>query len=233
MGSEGFVLASADDNAVEILGYSDEGKFDPNNIPDCMKFLMECYARQISSLSETSAAPQKTIARTQSTEVIQPLLGNLKWDQMPPNNLKCPLTVGGSSNSQYNGGRAATGCVTTALAQVMYYHKHPKQGYGSIEFDVTEGVGKAKWSVDLYNDAYHWESMATHKDYFAKSGSSYNLSNQGVNDVATLMRDLGMALRTSYGPASGSVRTRLIPAIINYFDYNAESIELVEMKKIG
>ncbi|MBQ0049632.1 MAG: C10 family peptidase [Bacteroidales bacterium] len=235
-GNDGYVITAADDEARTILGYSTNGTFDPDNIPDGMSFLFDLYAQDISSLSTAPARSQRRAPAkaTESVARIEPLLGEIKWDQMPPYNLYCPVAMGGTSNGQSNGGKAATGCMTTALAQIMAYYKHPAHGYGSLEFGVKEGLNTSLWSVDIYKDYYNWEKMGNHRSDFATTSSGkYNTSDPGVDGVAKLMRDLGLALRTQYGSASGAYDNRIIPALVNYFDYDFSTIAMVERKNTG
>ena len=55
---EGFVLVSAEDEARTVLGYSDEGTFDVNNIPENMQFWLQMYADELRRLGDR--APQKS-----------------------------------------------------------------------------------------------------------------------------------------------------------------------------
>ena len=118
----GFVIVSADDRATEILGYSDAGSFDVNNLPDNFRFLLESYATELEDLSavpETDAVPMipvKASAQTGNTSVA-PLLGNILWDQGDPYNSFCPTLQ--------NGNKAAVGCVATAMSQIMRYYQWP------------------------------------------------------------------------------------------------------------
>ena len=49
---KGFVLVSAEDNTRAVLGYSDEGTFDANNIPENMQFWLKMYADEMRSATE-------------------------------------------------------------------------------------------------------------------------------------------------------------------------------------
>lgn len=120
--SEGFVILAADDLAPEMLGYAPSGTFDPDHLPDGLRYWLGELDRQISlaidcntplysSIQETAhaaphAAPRKDIA---------PLL-TCQWGQDAPYNDECPII---------KGSRAYTGCVATAMAQIMFYHKYP------------------------------------------------------------------------------------------------------------
>lgn len=235
-GSQGYVITAADDEARTILGYSTDGIFDPENMPENMVFFFDLYAQDISSLSTTPVRSQKRAPAKADESVgrIEPLLGAIEWDQMPPYNLYCPVTVGGTSHGQYNGGRAATGCMTTALAQIMAFHKHPAHGYGSLEFEVNEGMKKVLWTANIYQNTYAWDRMGNNKNEFAQNASgNYNTSDPGVDGVATLMLDLGLALRTTYGPASGASDGRIIPALSNYFDYDYSTMTMVQRRLTG
>lgn len=112
--SEGFVIVSRDDRTPAILGYSYEGFYNPLGSPDNMEAFLQGYADEMEQLPATAraraAAPQKAVRNS-----ISPLLTTL-WKQGSPYNDQCP-TVGGQ--------RAVTGCVATALAQVMNYHQYP------------------------------------------------------------------------------------------------------------
>ena len=112
--SEGFVIVSRDDRAPAILGYSDEGFYNPQEVPDNMEAFLKGYANEMQQISATprarAAAPKKAVRNS-----ISPLLTTL-WKQGSPYNDQCP-TIGGK--------HAVTGCVATALAQVMNYHQYP------------------------------------------------------------------------------------------------------------
>ena len=111
--NQGFVIISGDDRINPILGYSDEGYFDDNNVPINMKDLLEDYAQQISQLDlvepsilkSALAAPKgENVVDTRNS--IAPLL-TTKWDQARPYWDKCPQVQNedGEYESSY------TGCV--------------------------------------------------------------------------------------------------------------------------
>ena len=111
----GFVIVSGDDRAPEILGYSDSGTFDTQDIPENMRAWLQGYAEQIQLLDqvESPAAARAAISlRETPWTAIAPLI-QTKWDQKKPYNAKLPKFVDGSD--------CVTGCVATAMAQVLYY----------------------------------------------------------------------------------------------------------------
>ena len=93
------MIISANQQTKTILGYSDEGNFDNQNIPENLKQWLAVYAGEIESIN---LQPEKSV--TQPTKIVQnstensnlaasvsPLLRNIKWNQNSPYNLLCPI----------------------------------------------------------------------------------------------------------------------------------------------
>ena len=106
----GFVIASADDVAVPVLGYCDNGAFDPNNIPINMQAWLDGYGEEISKARESGVVPKGNAPAHASRKKINPMIKST-WDQDAPYNDMCI----------FDGNRCATGCVATGMAQIMYY----------------------------------------------------------------------------------------------------------------
>ena len=209
---EGFVLVSAEDNARAVLGYSDEGTFDANNIPENMQFWLKMYADEMRREAKGDEAKGKVDRRKvkgerreaveESYPTIAPLLGETRWGQGEPFNNKCP---------EINGERTVTGCVATALSQIMYIHKYPTKGIGSHSYTTeTEGLTV---SANFGNTTYDWANMIpNYKD-------SYTTTQ--ANAVATLMHHVGVAANMDYTvDGSGAVSSIALAAITEYFGYN-------------
>ena len=126
---DGYVIIAGDDRVEnEVLGYSDNGAFDYNQIPENMKYWLGEYERQIEFMQKNAIEEKKVETKELSTSVA-PLLGNIKWGQGSPYNLLCPTLA--------NGKKAATGCTATALAQIMYYWRWPDVGVGSLTYQYS------------------------------------------------------------------------------------------------
>lgn len=225
----GYVITAADDDAMTILGYSTEGTFDPDNIPDGMRYMFGLFAEEIGSLSTVPAALRKAPLKAETTmpyevhatDPIEPLL-ETRWGQLQPYNRYCPFMIEMSDN----GAASATGCMTTALAQIMRYHEWPQRGQGSTFMKVRRGVAYDDTTIKYYEHTYDWDVMYAHRDDYPYTKSSdgkrriYSTSEASVHNVSQLMFDLGVALRTEYGSSSGAGTNRLLPALLNYFDYD-------------
>ena len=116
---------SSDDRLLKILGYSDNGVFNPETAPygllDMLNEYDGQYANVYSHLGKITKGQQKATTNT----VVQPLI-NSKWDQSLPYNLQCPKDI-----KSTEGDNCVTGCVATAMAQVMNFYKYPNSGTGS------------------------------------------------------------------------------------------------------
>ena len=202
----GFIIVSGDDKAAPVLGYCDEGSFDANDIPDGMRYWLDCYAEQMQYLrlhpESAYVAP-----RSQPNVMITPLL-TCKWNQNSPFNDQCP-TYGAAQT------RAMTGCVATATAQVMYYHKWPQQGTGEFTYVCNvNGEGEQTLSADFGSTTYDWNNML---DYYTPNG----YSEAEGNAVATLMSHVGIASHMNYGSTSGTPLYAAMEAMRLYFGYNS------------
>lgn len=203
---DGFVIVSGDDMAAPVLGYSDEGTFDADRIPDGLRYWLECYGEQMQYLRSHPASAYVP-RRAESTLVVTPLLAT-NWNQNSPYNDQCP-TFGTA------GERAAVGCVATATAQVMNYHKWPKQGAGEFTYVCNVGgMGEQTLSADFGSTTYDWDNMLD--NYIAG-----NYSATEGNAVATLMSHVGIASHMKYGNTSSIATFAAMEALRLYFGYNS------------
>ena len=219
--AEGFVLVSAEDEARAVLGYSDKGSFNQEDIPENMRFWLQMYADEMRSATEAKAAvndrgekakgkvnrrkgdeAMRREVEAESYPTIAPLLGETVWGQGEPFNNKCPLQ---------NNKRTVTGCVATALSQIMYAHKYPTKGTGSHSY--TTETKKLSVSANFGKTTYDWANMIPNYN------SSYTTAQ--ANAVATLMYHVGVAANMDYTvDGSGAVSSIALAAITEYFGYD-------------
>ena len=202
----GFTIVAGDDCAAQVLGYSDEGTFDINNINPELKWWLSQYEQEISS-AITNGAPAYAAASTQSfgndRTPIKALVTS-RWDQSAPYNNACPMY----DTSK----RCVTGCVATAMAQVMYYHKWPEIGTGSHSYSTEINNNNQSLSMNFANVTFDWAKMTD--TYDSSSTDAQNLA------VATLMSACGISVDMKYGLSSGTQTSRVVDALYTYFDYD-------------
>ena len=216
--NEGFVIVSGDDFAHDILVYSEEGSFDPEHINPNFRFWLNRLQKQISHASAETAVDK----RLPQVTAISPLLKNaagqeIKWDQETPYNNLCPMDPRDNT-------RSLTGCVATAMAQIMYKWQYPTRGTGSYSYeweacldDDCERLATARTlSANFGATTYDWANMK------ATYGSSYTTAQ--ANAVATLMYHCGVACNMLYGgdaSGSGSFTDYMASGAVNFFGYRA------------
>lgn len=208
--SDGYVLVSGDDRAPLILGYTDKGTFDGKDIPQSMKGMIESWSDQIVWLATHPS--YKAAVPPEVAVPVNPLLGDIQWDQGDPYNRKCP------SVQQYDQwgdaadkGPAATGCVATALGQIMYYHKWPEYGKGSVSY-TSDGDEKFPVVETFEGVKYNWDAMLP--KLTSKSPSD------AIDAVSTLLYHLGASFESAYGASTGATDTSVAPALLRHFDYD-------------
>lgn len=185
-GSDGFVIVAGDDNVSPILGYSDEGTFDPDKVPQNVAKWLEGYKTEIRYVidkdiqanqeitDEWQKLKSANIEAISATASVNPLI-KTKWDQGTYYNSLCP-------------DGSLTGCVATAMAQIMKYWNYPATGSGFHSYNhSTYGT----LSANFGSTTYQWSSMP-------------NVVNSSNNAVATLMYEVGVSVDMDYSPEGSS-----------------------------
>ena len=124
---EGYLILSADDCMPAVLGVVEGNSFDYDKLPDNMKWWLSQYDVSISSYSAKGRKYASSSTAKKAKKDIEPLLGDIQWNQWAPYNMLCPVM--GKME-------APTGCVATAMAQVMGMYQWPKRGYGKNEYQM-------------------------------------------------------------------------------------------------
>lgn len=188
--NRGYVVLPANDDAPSLLGYSDS-PLDLTSNPT-LQWWLSTYSAQIAAGGH---APMGRSARA----AIEPLIAT-RWDQSAPYNDLCP---------ELNGARCVTGCVATAMAQVLNHHQWPDRGTGSHSY---------AWQSDTISfnfgaTTFDWANMTN--TYGAESTAKQNLA------VATLMNACGVSVDMNYSPSeSGASSTDVPQALVDYFNYD-------------
>ena len=201
----GFVVIAGDNRFPPVLGYSVTGFFTAGNIPPAMQDWMSEMNREIAYLQSHHEARVHEPVKRQTP--VGPLM-TTRWSQDWPYNLYCPVyTVSGGTE------QAVTGCVATAMAQIMNYHQWPLQGRGSHSYfcNVNE-TDPTTLSADFSQSVYEWDKML---DFYDE-----NSSEESCTAVARLMSDAGISIDMNYGSSSGAQESAVMTAATRYFDYS-------------
>ena len=198
-GDHGFVIVAADDRATPVLAYSTTDTLQLPETDAPVREILGGYHTQILTRAERlDHATEQTAAQwemlrsgtfsicAQQANAVLPLI-TTQWDQSPYYNQYCPFDSSWQAN-------AVTGCVATAMAQVIRYWQWPKQGYGTCAYTHYKyGYLHTDYSQNGYNYANMPEKL------------NKNSTSVQVDAVARLMADCGIGVGMGYSPTgSGS-----------------------------
>ena len=190
---QGFVIVSGDDCMPAILGYTEQGDFDPEVLPPALLDWLEGQSQMISAAQEQGAEPMAVAAASGKAD-IAPLV-TAHWSQGAPYNNLCPYRKDG-------GGRALTGCVATAAAQVAYYWR--KELPDRTQYDTpTYSYGDAPVTESIpEGTVLQWELM---QDSYGSS-----TPDDMETAVATLMSVIGTSTWLTYGSSTSGQISNLV-----------------------
>ena len=202
---EGFVIVSGDDNAEPVLGYSDRGELDLDNMPANMVEWLRLNELYVESCAKRESSAVGTSRTGNGTVVVEPLLGDIMWGQDFPFNEMCPTYYSGGQNLHYY-----VGCVATAATQIMRYYRYPQQGTGSKSY-VFKGQ---TLSADFGNTTYDWDNMLA---FYPSDG----VSQEQIDAAATLAYHFGVSVEMEYAENGSGALSMLVPhALKTYFGYD-------------
>lgn len=204
-GGRGFVIVSGDERTEEILGYGMDCQFDEARIPETMKGWLDIYTSEISALQNgvTNTRPLRVPLHSAVAHLV-----TTSWGQGDSN------STGSAYNQQcpkLNGTYCVTGCVATAMAQIMRFHKWPQNYTSAIpSYTSNDNVG---YLSSLSRVKLDWANML----------ERYNegQTTAQCKAVAQLMRYCGQSVKMDYDPdASSAYTSDVAMALRTYFDYD-------------
>ena len=219
---KGYVIVSGDDRTAQVLGYADSGSFDESKMPENMRSWMQFYADKIeyicdNNISIKKESPVKRAARKAMKvhHSITPIL-KCKWNQSAPYNLKCPMYY---KEDGTTGEHSVTGCVATAIAQVLYHHKYPDATKMRIppmsnKYDTPDGQKTVSLKGIEKGTTIDWASMC--------DNYTGNETQAQKDAVAELMLIVGQAMKMQYGEISSSSYAQARQLLVNYLGFDDE-----------
>lgn len=192
-----FVIVSGDDRLPAVLGWSECGAFDEDNLPPNLRELLAGYEAEISAALQSESISTRAILTPTYHPAIAPIC-KTKWGQGAPANLQCP-------ESEYAGYKSLAGCVAVAMAQVMKTHEWPVKSSGERE------------GFKFGTKAFDWKNML---DEYPDD----KYSDAQAQAIAQLMSECGRSVDMSYGYYSSGAHTRKVPfALSEYFGYSKDA----------
>lgn len=204
----GFILVSADDCVLPVLGYSLTTRFEVKDMPVHLRRWLESYEEQIVFYSRRySNGPQYEgdpvreqwqqlaagrVPAPMLPTAVAPLVSTT-WNQSPLYNDLCPFDSAANRP-------AVAGCTAIAMSQIMKYWNHPAVGYGSRSYVCDNGdTNFGTLSANFGATTYDWTNMPT-----ALTGAS---SATEINAVATLVYHVGVSVNMRYSVSGSGAAT--------------------------
>ncbi len=202
----GFAVIAADDLLPAVLGVS-TARYSYGKNPN-FEWWFKATAETARNMVKNNAPMRITTPDpAKYPEEVLPMV-TTKWYQTEPYNNMCP-TFSGTT-------KCLTGCVATAMAQVLNYHETPEHGVGArtIYYPQRNTNGEAV-TANFEEDYYDWLNM---RDIYVEG----EYSEEEANAVALLMRDCGVAADMQYGgpsEGSGAYSTDAADGLRKYFGF--------------
>ena len=204
--NNGFVLVSGSDLTDAVIGYSDSGALDLQHLPDNMRAWLQGYTASVRQLESAGTTATSRRSGTSAKAPIAPLTKS-QWNQGAPYNSLCPILEKDK--------RSATGCVITAIAQVMYYYRSPQTmtktipGY-SFDYEKADKTKATYTMPALEPITFEWDKMRpTYQE------------NETGEEVARLMQYLGAATQAQYClESTNATGYKALEALQTYFGYD-------------
>ena len=165
---QGFVVVSRSEAFNPVLATS-ETRFDADNLPDGLKWWLETINESL--LTREAAAPTRAYTPVENFVMTQ-------WDQGSPYNSMTP-EVGGK--------HCPTGCVATAMAQILKYYNYPEKSEGISYYNVGNDPTDIRYE---FNTTFKWDLIQV-----SYKGECSDESKQAVGE---LMRDCGYSVKMQY-----------------------------------
>lgn len=205
---EGYVIVPGDDAIETMLGYTDEGEFDYQTIPDNMRYWLDRQAAYLQYLQSTpNAAPRKVPVHAK----VEPMV-TTKWNQGDPYNQECPM--------YFNLGRSITGCVATAMAQVLYYQRAKSVTETQADIPAYDANTEHETYGRLHVEGIPAGSPIDWDNMLDTYGSGATAKQKTA--VAQLMHYCGVAVEMDYTNSSSGAYSSMVPeAFKKYFGYGS------------
>ena len=207
----GFVIASGDERAHAVLGYSTEKSLDEHNLPEGLRAMLRQYAVEIATLraeGETNESEEE-LSYDPAWTAVAPMITS-DWGQRDPYNRQAPISETGSP--------CLTGCPSTMLAQLMDYYQY--QNWKVEEETWHSGVSAIQIDRDVtvrFDSPVNWSLLR-------RSYNQGEFTEAEANEVAKLMKYTGAAMHIEYGSSGSGVNpNNVLDNIARVADYGLQA----------
>ena len=194
-----FIIVSGDERMKEVLAIGNHfSDGDSGGLPEGLVGLLETYRQQYEQLQAGEIIPEDAVVTIDIPDV-EPMI-KTKWRQGTPYNNLCPKGC-------------PSGCVATAMSQVMNYHQFPSTGLGA--FSYTSRSRGFKCSYNFEDATFYWDRL---KNTYPTSTLG---DIPGAEEIAQVTYACGVSVGMDYdSDGSGAYMSDVPYALIHFFGYN-------------
>lgn len=220
----GWAIIAADDRVNPVIGYSYEGRFTIDDMPENLQWWMDGVSGTIDEVRRSGAEASASVraawesllsGATPVTNGYKKYIETALWRQTEPYNDLCPIVNGETK-------RSVAGCVATSMAIIMHSNRWPAHGKGVIGGYTTYSYETyiPAYSIEEHN--YNWDIMS---DENVTAGKTKQWTAIQKEQVAQLIHDCGVAVQTDYtSEGSSSYSGLLLKAIQKNMRYSDKAV---------
>ena len=207
----GYVIASGDERAHAVLGYSTEDMFDGRNLPEGLRAMLRQYAVEIATLraeGDTNDSEEK-LSYDPAWPAVEPMI-TADWGQEDPYNRQVPVTNTGAS--------CVTGCPATMFAQLMDYYQYQNWKVEEETWYSGSGPKEIHRNVTVrFDSPVDWSLLK-------RNYTTEEFTEAEANEVAKLMKYTGAAMHIDYGyEGSGVDGDNVLDNMARVADYGLQA----------
>ncbi len=207
----GFVIISGDDRTQKVLGYSDKGHFDLNDMSESTETLLDQYVNDMEILDKmdglkkaNASAAASSPSQTPTATAVQPLM-TVNWHQLDPFNQKCPAYTSSK--------KCALGCTALAMGQLIYHYRDrmPAKLETTIPGYTCSSHSSIKPASINKGVAFNWDKM------FDKHNGSQTSTQ--LSAVANFLYYVAVSIKSDFWGTTTAYLSQVAVAMPTYFGF--------------
>lgn len=205
----GYAILSADSRVPALLAYSNDGEIYPELQEMIDRFVQNIDENLHKNIELSQSASGSELRATRIKDApIEPLLKDIAWGQWAPFNLNAPA---------FGEKQAPVGCVATAVAQLLYYHRYPAATLSDVPAytTATEKIDVAGAEKGTILD---WDNMLD--NYF---NGYTDVNAKAVSDLFSVV---DAAVEMDFGKEESPSGKLCMEELVNVFGYDPDLIRI-------
>lgn len=183
----GYIIVPANKALPEVIAYSECSSFPTDKLPVHIKSWFDSYLSMEMLGTKAPLVLEECLnSASHGNNDVGPLMQNILWGQDDPYNSECPII---------NGDHCPTGCVATALAQIMNYHNWPAKGTGVLQyttethsFPIFLDFEECKIDWGNIKDVYGYKEIPIEYGMKIVLSNSFSFSDMAIDEVYSVAR---------------------------------------------